>query len=65
MIEAFSACTVQRMPRRARISKPSSMAPSEGAGRSPKVLPMKHLNPDTPPSISASSSPMLFSSSSP
>jgi hypothetical protein len=42
MIEASSACREMRMPEGAMISKPSSMAPVEGLGRLPKVLPMKH-----------------------
>jgi len=38
MIEGFSACTTQTPPRRARISKPSSIAPSDGAGKLPEGL---------------------------
>ena len=47
------------------ISKPSSIAPVEGEGRLPKVLPMKHLNAATPPATRCSSSPMLSSASRP
>ena len=65
MIEAFSAWTVQRMPSLARISNPSSIAPSDGAGRSPKVFPMKHLKPLTPARVRSSSTSILFSSRSP
>jgi hypothetical protein len=48
MMEAVSACSEMRKPCLAMISKPSSMAPVEGEGRLPKVLPMKHLKAATP-----------------
>ena len=55
MIDEFSACTTVRTPSGARISKPSSSAPSLGAGRLPKVLPTKALKLVAPPSSRSSS----------